>query len=247
MYFTREFPYIFVYCFSCRYLVELGLRQLGLPVLKQKLCSAENAIFKLEKKQKLTKNRGLFANMQRGVLFFVSLVVLFVFLSVFVLLFRKGYFPCSFGGFFLFCSPKGPVFKILLFFLFCFSFFSPCLPFQNSIFSLLFFCHQPFFGKRDLFLCLLSCFFAFSLLMFACFIEAIFLTSPFGDPCCFHFQLFLFSSVVLVVCFHGVCFCLSVFFMLALFWACFLLLLFCFRFVSCFCFQTMKIIVSLDF
>ena len=27
-----EFPYIFVYCFSCRYLVELGLRQLGVPV-----------------------------------------------------------------------------------------------------------------------------------------------------------------------------------------------------------------------
>ena len=26
--------YIFVYCFSCRYLVELGLRQLGLPVPK---------------------------------------------------------------------------------------------------------------------------------------------------------------------------------------------------------------------
>ena len=32
MYFSREFLYIFVYCFSCRYLVELGLRQLGLPV-----------------------------------------------------------------------------------------------------------------------------------------------------------------------------------------------------------------------
>ena len=26
-----NFSYIFVYCFSCRYLVELGLRQLGLP------------------------------------------------------------------------------------------------------------------------------------------------------------------------------------------------------------------------
>ena len=32
MYSNREFPYIFVYCFSCRYVVELGLRQLGLPV-----------------------------------------------------------------------------------------------------------------------------------------------------------------------------------------------------------------------
>ena len=25
VYLNREFPYIFVYCFSCRYLVELGL------------------------------------------------------------------------------------------------------------------------------------------------------------------------------------------------------------------------------
>ena len=32
MYFDREFLYIFVYCFSCRYLVELGLRQVGLLV-----------------------------------------------------------------------------------------------------------------------------------------------------------------------------------------------------------------------
>ena len=32
MYFNQEFPYIFVYCFSCRFLVELGLRQLGLRV-----------------------------------------------------------------------------------------------------------------------------------------------------------------------------------------------------------------------
>ena len=32
VHFNREFPYIFVYCFSCRYLVELGLRQLDLPV-----------------------------------------------------------------------------------------------------------------------------------------------------------------------------------------------------------------------
>ena len=31
-YLNRELSYIFVYCLSCRYLVELGLRQLGLPV-----------------------------------------------------------------------------------------------------------------------------------------------------------------------------------------------------------------------
>ena len=39
MYFNREFPYIFGYCFSCRYLVELGLRQLGLPVPNRKVFS----------------------------------------------------------------------------------------------------------------------------------------------------------------------------------------------------------------
>ena len=34
MYFSKEFPYISVYCFSCRYLVELG-QQLGLPAPKE--------------------------------------------------------------------------------------------------------------------------------------------------------------------------------------------------------------------
>ena len=28
----REFPYVFVYCLSCRYLAQPGLRQLGLPM-----------------------------------------------------------------------------------------------------------------------------------------------------------------------------------------------------------------------
>ena len=32
MYFNREFLYIFVYSFSCRYLANLGLQQLGVPV-----------------------------------------------------------------------------------------------------------------------------------------------------------------------------------------------------------------------
>ena len=31
---STEVTAIFVYCFSCRYLVERGLRQLGLPVPK---------------------------------------------------------------------------------------------------------------------------------------------------------------------------------------------------------------------
>ena len=37
VYFKREFPYVFVYCFSCRCLVELDLRQLGLPDPKELL------------------------------------------------------------------------------------------------------------------------------------------------------------------------------------------------------------------
>ena len=36
MYFNKEFPHVFVYCFSCRYLAQLGLPQLGLPVPKIK-------------------------------------------------------------------------------------------------------------------------------------------------------------------------------------------------------------------
>ena len=71
----------------------------------------------------------------------------FFYLCVFVLLFctkgLKGYFLAILDlFFFLFCSPKMPVFKILLFFLFSFSFFPFCFPFQNSIFALLF-VHQP--------------------------------------------------------------------------------------------------------
>ena len=55
---------------------------------------------------------------------------------------------CNFRVFFKFCSPARPVFKILLFFLFRFlSWFSFCLPFQKSIFSL-FFVHQPLFRKH---------------------------------------------------------------------------------------------------
>ena len=44
---NREFPCVFVYCFSCRYLVELGLRQLGLPVpnLSRRHLSALNFKF----------------------------------------------------------------------------------------------------------------------------------------------------------------------------------------------------------
>ena len=138
----------------------------------KKLCFAENTIFivlsakhsfadmkecNLKKKQNFAKNRGLFAKMQKGVYlvcFFGFLVVLFLFLRVFVFLFckrgPKRLFSCNLD-FVLSCSPKRPIFKILLFFLFCFIFlFSLCLPFQNS--SFLWFCPSTPFWKTLLFL-----------------------------------------------------------------------------------------------
>ena len=79
--------------------------------------------------------------MQKGVFCcFVFLLLFggFVFLCVFIFLFeknQKGYFPAILEYVFFFCVPKKPVFKILVFFLFCFIFwFSFCLPFQNYIF-----------------------------------------------------------------------------------------------------------------
>ena len=41
-YFNREFLFVFVYCFSCRYLRELGLRQLGLAVPKTRIDTLES-------------------------------------------------------------------------------------------------------------------------------------------------------------------------------------------------------------
>ena len=89
-----------------------------------------------------------------------------LFFSVFVLLFckkaQKGYFP-EISEFFLLCSPKRPVFQILLFFLFCYLFWlSFCLPFQNSIFLCLF-VHEPLFGIHSNFW---VCFIFFSCLSF---------------------------------------------------------------------------------
>ena len=52
VYFNREFPYVFGYCFSCRYLVELGPRQLGLPVLKIQYIQITSIHFSQGKKGK---------------------------------------------------------------------------------------------------------------------------------------------------------------------------------------------------
>ena len=110
--------------------------------------------------------------MQKGfflVCFFCFLVVLFFVACVFVLVFckkaQKGYFPAILEVFCLFCSPKRPVFKILLFFLFCFLFwFSFCLPFQNSILSLCFLAISPFLENINIFGFFIFLFLAFSFL-----------------------------------------------------------------------------------
>ena len=83
--------------------------------------------------------------MQKGVLLFVFLLfgslVFFVCFIFFVWKKQKGYFSAILV-FFFFC-PQRPVFKILLFFLFCFIFwFSFCLSFQQS--SNFFFAFCPF-------------------------------------------------------------------------------------------------------
>ena len=132
-----------------------------------KLCSAENTILVLfqqsfaeisecqsKNNRNLPKIGGLFANMHKGVLFyvfFVCLLVLWFFvLFVFVLLGgkkpKKGYFPASFEGFPL-LFPKRLLFHILLFFILCvFLVFPFVFPFKIPSFSLLFI-HQPLFGK----------------------------------------------------------------------------------------------------
>ena len=74
-----------------------------------------------------------------------------------------------------------------------------------------------------------------------------FLTSPFWNPICFRFWLFLFSSAFLVFCFHCVCFSLSAVFLLCwlCFW-CFCFVLFCvfvFVLLSCFAFSLWKKVV----
>ena len=131
----------------------------------------------------------------------------FVFcLCVFIFWFgkrQKGFFSCNFRVFFLFYVPQRPVFKSLLFFLFCFLFwFSFCLPFQNSIFFFAF-CPSTPFGTILIFGVSLSFFFLpFPFLMFAWFFQTNFPNIPFLKPkllsflvvyffCCFDF-IFMF-------------------------------------------------------
>ena len=168
------------------------------------------------------------------IIFFCFLVVLFFVACVFVLVFckkaPKGYFPAILEVFCLFCSPKRPVFKILLFFLFCFfSGFPFVFPFKTPFYPFAFWPSAPFW-KTLIFLVSLSfLFLPFPFLMFACFFQTNFPTIPFLKPKLLSFWLFIYFICCSCFCFHCVCFSLSVF-MLALF-----LVFFCFCFVFCFC------------
>ena len=71
--------------------------------------------------------------------------------------------------------------------------------------------------------------------MFACFFQTNFPNIPFLKPKLLSFWLFIYFFCCFCFCSHISCFCLSVL-MLALFLVCFILLLSCFSFVSCFAF-----------
>ena len=121
------------------------------------------------------------------------------------------------------------------------SFFSSCFFFvlsslSNFHFSLLF-VHQPLLGERSYVWFLLFFFFLpFPFLMFACFFETNFPSTPFCNPSCFHFCFFFFLFFLFVFSwcmFLPFCFCVSFVFgndlVLFMFLSCFL-----------FCFQSMK-------
>ena len=133
-----------------------------------------NKRVQLEKQETCTKNRGCLPTCKKVffVCVFCCLVVLF-FLCVFYFLCLKKkpkrLFSCNFRVFFFFV-PKRPVFKILLFFLFCFLFWFSLFPFQNSIFSLLFVHQTPFLENINIFGFFIFLFLAFSFL-FACFFQ----------------------------------------------------------------------------
>ena len=190
---------------------------------------------KLKRKHKFTKNRGLFAKMQKGVFFlFVFLFFcVFCFLCVFVrFCLEKSHpklFSCSFRVFVLLRVPKG---LSLQSFFSSYSVLFPCFPVV-----------LPF--KVPFFLWLLSinpfleniCFCSFCLYFFVAFafvhvclvfFKQAFLTSPFETQF-FHFVCFDFSSVVLVFVFM---FYVSAFLFLCWlwFWYVFILFLFCFLF-----------------
>ena len=107
----------------------------------------------------------------------------------------KWLYSCIFRGFLFILFPQKACLKLFLFFLFFFLCF--CLPFQKSIFSVLF-VHQPLFRKDSLwvFIC-----FSFPVLMFACLFETNFPDILFKNPSCSQYWQFIFSSVVLVFLF----------------------------------------------
>ena len=104
-------------------------------------------------------------------------------------------FSCNYKLFFLVCSPERPVFKILLFFLFC---VFPCFPFvfppKLSSFFFAFYPSTPFwedyFGGGFFFLF----FAAFPLLFLLVSLKQTFLTSPFWNLSSFHFSFCIFFS-----------------------------------------------------
>ena len=160
---------------------------------KTQLCRHERV--QLEKKQKFTKNSGLFAKMQKGVFFWSVFFWWFCFLfaCVFVLLFCKRHvLKCLFSSFSVFfpCSPFVFPFKIP--YLLCFLSINP---FLEKILCGGFFC--------------LSFLFVFSVLNICFFLWNKLPKLHFLKPKLLWFLAFL----------HGVCFCLSVL-MLALFLLC---------------------------
>ena len=198
----------------------------------QKLCSAENAIFIvfsakhsfaeikecMLKKQKFTKNRGLFANMQKGVfcLFFCGFAFfMFLFFFVWKKAPQRQFLVVS--EFFSFCVPKKPVFEIFLFFLFCFvSLFSFCPPFQNSIVFLWFLSISPFW--KIFYFWFLLFLLPLPLFMFACFFQTNFPTILFQNPSCLHVWPFLCFFCYFCFRFRVLCFCLFCFYGGFVFW-----------------------------
>ena len=131
--------------------------------------------------------------------------------------------------------PKRPVFKILLFFLFCVCF--PCSRFVFSFKIPFFFafCPSTPFWKTFLFF---GFFYFFALSFGKCLLVSLkqtFLTSSFSKSTCFQFWQFIFFLLLLFL-FSCFMFLLSVL-CWHCFWYVFLMLLFCFCFVSCFAFR----------
>ena len=106
----------------------------------------------LEQKQKFTKNRGCLPKCKKVFFDFFFAFWWFCFLlPVFLFLCcvkrpRKA-ISCNFRGLLSILFPQKACLKVFLFFLFCF--FCFCLPFQKSIFYLLFI-HQPLFTEDSL-------------------------------------------------------------------------------------------------